>query len=438
MDLTSADGEAQALLAQCCVRGAASGCGESCRHGGRRWPGLLIRDPGALPDHGVLAESVLRDLAEIAGSEARPHNSVRVLVNGTESLGAMLELLRAARREVRLENFIFRADAVGMVFAAELRARADQGVRVRVMHDPLGALMARRRPVDISFRGSEVQVRLFNLPLPSRRSRHLGRDHRKLLVADGSRAVIGGMCLADVWAGNCVRHCTWRDSALYVEGPVAHDAAQAFESTWKYGWQLSRSRDTPETPSGLGVPLQAGRVPARLIADLGSARSTLPLLERVINAARAEVLITSPYFIPTPRLSGALQHAASRGVEVSILIPGMNNHRVAALSGEHRLGPLLASGVNVFLWQGAMIHAKSLVVDGLWTLVGSSNLDSLSLERNAELNVEVHGSAVGGAMSRLFREDCVDSIPLRLANWRSRSRARRVTSRLAASLSRWQ
>ncbi|MEX1258517.1 MAG: phosphatidylserine/phosphatidylglycerophosphate/cardiolipin synthase family protein [Gemmatimonadota bacterium] len=386
----------------------------------------------------MLAAAVLRDLASIAGSEARAENAIRILVNGTESFGAMLEMVRTAACDLRLENFIFRKDAVGGVFAEELRVRGEAGVRVRVLHDPVGAVMARRRPVDLFFRGSPVAVRLFNVPLTGRGSRHLGRDHRKLVLADRSRMVIGGICLADPWAGNCIRHCTWRDSALYVEGRVAGDAAAAFEEGWKHGWQLFRGPNGAEVEGERRPSRQAGGIPARLVADLGRSRRTLPLLERVIDAAEAEVLITTPYFIPPPPLATALRRAVSRGVAVSVLIPGASNHRVAALSGEHGLGSLLACGVRVFLWQGAMIHAKSVVVDGLWTLVGSSNLDPLSLIRNAELNVEVHGSAVGRAMAELFREDCRESVQLTFTGWRKRALRRRLAGRLAAGLSRWQ
>jgi cardiolipin synthase len=258
-------------------------------------PEPLIEDPGALPDQGVLGRLALRDLAAIAGSEARPENSVRILVNGAESFGAMLDLIRSAEADVRLENFIFRKDAVGQVFAEELRGRADGGVRVRVLHDPFGALMARRRPADLFLRESGVDVRLFNVPLPRLRSRRLGRDHRKLVAADGREVVIGGICLADPWAGNCIRHCTWRDSALYVRGPVAQQAARSFENTWKFGWRLSRRCKVPADSWVLGEPLQAGRVPARLVSDLGQRRLTLPLLERAIDAASTEW--TCPDFV---------------------------------------------------------------------------------------------------------------------------------------------
>lgn len=138
---------------------------------------------------------------------------------------------------------------------------------------------------------------------------------------------------------------------------------------------------------------ELGDVPARIIADLGPFRRTEQVLERVFQAAQREILITNPYFIPPDRLVAALARASRRGVHVHVLVPGKNNHPVAGLSIEERAGVLLDAGVLVYRWGGPMIHAKSVVVDGTWTLVGSSNLDHLSLRRNS--GVECRSSRYG-------------------------------------------
>jgi len=176
----------------------------------------------------------------------------------------------------------------------------------------------------------------------------------------------------------------------------------------------------------------------RVLADLGRRRPTRGVLEHAIDASEREVLITTPYFVPPPALRSSLHHALSRGVEVSLLLPGRNNHPIVGLSAEHGLGGLLEDGARVFLWSGAMLHAKSVVIDGAWTLIGSSNLDALSLDRNTELNIEIHGRAVAEAMAELFREDCASSTPLTVDAWRRRSRIRRVAARVAWSLRAWQ
>lgn len=364
----------------------------------------------------------------------RPGNSVRILSDGVDSFGAMLDLVRGARREVQFENFIFRADAIGRAFASELSARARAGARVRVLHDPIGSLMGRRPPVDVLFRRSPAEVRMFNVSWPTRETRARGRDHRKLVVADGRQLVAGGICLADPWAGNCIRHCTWRDSAVLVEGPAADAASEAFDRAWEHGRRLVAPTSSVAAPMGRRSNPPAGNVPVRIVTDLGPERRTLAVVERVMDAAEHQVLITSPYFIPPDRVLRALLRARARGVHVKVLIPGKNNHPLAGLVAEERLLPLLEGGVSVFRWNGAMIHAKSLVVDGEWTLIGSSNLDAVSLHRNTELNIEIHGPAVGSAMVRLFRRDRANSTRFHLHDWHDRSRLRRLAGRAVSFL----
>ena len=428
--------EAAALLTGCCA--GQVGTGGRCEHETVARPPIVLRDPGTLADDGVLGRELQDELALMAGTPLRSGHAIRILVDGTESFGAMLELVRTADAEILFENFIFRSDAVGTAFARALRHRDEDGLDVRVVHDPAGAVMARRPPIDLLFRGSTVDVRWFNLSLPSTRARQLGRDHRKLVIADRGRMVAGGICLADPWVGNCVRHCTWRDSALLVSGPSVADAASTFDEIWARSRQLLANlpRLPPES-----VPTPApddGDVPVRIITDLGRSRSTERVLERVFEAAKRDILITNPYFIPPDGLAAALVRAARRGVRVNVLVPGRNNHPIAGLSVEERTGALLEAGVTVHRWRGPMIHAKSVVVDGEWTLVGSSNLDHLSLRRNAELNVEVHGTAVGHAMTELFWEDCRLSDQVTPSQWRSRSRLRRLATRAALRLRRWQ
>jgi cardiolipin synthase A/B len=418
------------------VAGARLGCATSCDHGPTETPQTWFSEPGDLPKRGATSPEVLRDLDRLTGASPTTANSVRILSDGADSFGAMLEIVRAAVSQIRFENFIFRFDTVGHAFAQELRLRAREGVSVRVLHDPAGALMTGGRSAGLLFRGSRAEVGLFNVGLPTRRRRSLGRDHRKMVVSDSGQLVAGGICLADAWAGNCVRHCTWRDSAVHVKGPAARVAAAAFDETWKYALIHRSGRGAAEAvrPS----EGHQGDVPVRILSNLGARRPTLAVLERVIAAASDSVLITNPYVVPPPALVDGLTRAARRGVEVTLLVPGSNNHRLVGLSLEHGLGALLDAGCRVFRWRGAMLHAKSVVVDASWTLIGSTNLDHLSLHKNAELDVEVHGTAVGHEMTRIFRADCEGSEALTLEGWMGRSFGRRAIARLATGLRRWQ
>lgn len=251
--------------------------------------------------------------------------------------------------------------------------------------------------------------------------------------------VVGGLCIADLWVGNCVSRCTWRDSAILVEGESVAQAAGEFESMWWTGApRASRTRPLERSRAANGTTIDPqGEVPVRVLADGPNRRCLEEILVEVILAAREEILITNPYFVPTLRVVGALATAARRGVNVELLLPHSGDHPIVDLAAEHLLMELLRDGVTVRYWTGPMIHAKTLVVDGRWSLIGSSNLDMFSLRRNAELNVEVHGAALGEQMVEVFRRDCERSVPFTYAEWRSRPRRRRWVTWMAALGRSW-
>jgi len=432
---------ARELLAACCVT-----CGEPRTEGcdvTSVSSSPTVSDPGSLTPTGPLATGVQQALGQIVGREPTRDNRVRLLVDGTETYGAMLDLLQSARADVRFENFIFRDDTVGRAFATALRDRAAAGVDVRVLYDPFGSVMSRRLPIRRRFRHSSVRVRVYNPLRPSPGFLRQGRDHRKVVVQDEQRVVAGGMCLADVWSGNCIRHCTWRDSAVLVEGHAAREAAREFDLVWLRGKPRARfvassarrvstrttTRPGDESRDGFGA------VPVRILPGHPRGQCLERVLTRVFDAAREEILITNPYFLPTDDLVTSLAAAARRGVRVEIMLPAHNNHLLAGLASEHILGPLLDEGVSAWLWLGPMIHAKTVVADRQWSVVGSSNLDSLSLRKNLEFDIEMHGSAIGEQLRSIFARDRENCQPFTAEDWRRRSFRRQTATRL---LSVWR
>lgn len=422
------DTEVRALLQRCChLCEGLTQC--ACdRSASAAYP--EVADPGALHPDGPLAPDVQARIAHIAGAEITRGNRVGLLIDGVQSFTAMLDLVRDAERSLRLENFIFRRDPVGLAFAKELRRRADEGVDVRVLFDWLGSLHRFRGPIRAHFLGSTVRARAYNPPAPSLEFLGKGREHRKSMVADERRAVVGGLCLADVWAGNCVERCTWRDSSVLVAGDAVLRVSRAFDELWGGPGEDAGRR-------GGGISKPAGSVPVRVIADRPGEGRIERVLVEVVDAARREVLITNPYVVPTAPLAGALRKAAERGVDVRLLLPASSDHRILDLASEHLLGPLLASGVRVWRWRGPMIHAKTVVADGSWSLVGSSNLDTLSLRRNEELNLEIHGARFGRQMTDTFRRDLERSDELAADQWRSRGPVRTLAARVAALGAAW-
>lgn len=432
------DEEARNLLRRCCLGHCAEGNTHACERSDDIEFGI-VAEAGARPTIGPLSREAQRQLLEISGRVPTTNNQVRLLADGVQTYGAMLGLLEAAKVEILFENFIFRSDAIGKFFADRLRERSTEGVNVRILHDPFGSLMSRRLPIGFRFHRSAARVRVYNPPRPSPAFWKQGRDHRKLVVADRQAVVTGGMCLADVWGGNCVQHCTWRDSAIWATGEVAAEAAREFEAMWKRGFSFTPAKAAPEAAL-LTRPFQAqpiGNVPIRLWSDERGLDRLERMLSVVFRAATREILVTNPYFLPTPPVTRALCDAARQGRDVQLIIPRTNNHKMVGLAVEQRLGELLRAGVRVWFWAGPMIHAKTVVVDRVWSLVGSSNLDPLSLRRNAEFNLEIHGSSLAEQVADLFGRDRTGSVPFSLRDWKKRSFARVALTRAAAMTQAW-
>ena len=418
----------QALLKQCCQM-----CGPGHAHECERratGPFDIVDSPGRLDPVGPLDPRLQARLTAAAGRPLSRTNRVRLLRDGGDTFAAMLELIDQAEREILLENYIFRADAVGNAFGEAVRARAKDGLDVRILHDPFGDLLS-LFSLHWRFWGSPARLSIYNPPRPTLGYLRAWRDHRKLLVQDRARLVAGGLCLADVWLGNCVRSCTWRDSAVLVEGGGAFDAAAEFDHLWQDAFALTWRRHAVRPPP-LPPPVVAGDVPVRVLTDGPGGRCTEQALIAVIGAARSEVLITNQYAVPPPALAEALAAAGRRGVDVQLILPRVSDPFFVGFATEHALGRMLETGAKVWYWTGVMMHAKTVVVDRCWSLVGSTNIDRLSLRRNAEINVEIHGSRVGEQMAQMFAVDRSACVPFLLSDWQKRSPARRGVTWLAA------
>jgi cardiolipin synthase len=365
--------------------------------------------------------SSIAELSTLVRSPARAAGEIRILRDGEGAFPAMLELIEAARIRVSFENFIFAGDETGRRFAEALSAAARRGVAVRVLYDPIGTLMVRGGSIARTLRGSGADVRPFRplspyAPWTWTRLRH--RDHRKTLCADGEFAVVGGLCISDNWSPSSRGGSGWRDTALQVGGAIVADVERAFDAMWRdattsQGAEASISDTAAASPV---VLVSADRPDARCVARL-----------YVWLAARANrsMDITDAYLVLPPRALEALAAAARRGVAVRLLLPGHNNHPLAGAAARHGYAMLLEAGVEIWEWNGAMVHAKTVVVDEEISLVGSSNLDPLSLGRNYELNLLVVDPTTGRGMRAMFESDLGNARQLELASWQQRPLWRR-------------
>ncbi|HEU5358386.1 MAG TPA: phospholipase D-like domain-containing protein [Gemmatimonadales bacterium] len=345
---------------------------------------------------------VTRALDRAAGSRAIPGNRVDLLLDGPVAYPVMLDLIARARRWIHFENYIIHDDPTGWRFAEALAARARAGVRVRVLADWLGSRATGRRFWGF-LRAAGVEVRLFGRPSWDL-FRNFMRDHRKIVAIDGTEAVTGGLCIGDEWAGRPDRGVLpWRDTAVRIAGPAVPALDLAFARTWAAaGGVLPPAEALPS-------PEEQGDAIVRVIAvEPGQARSYRTI--QLLTAGAADQLwITDAYLVPPPPLLQGLLDAAHDGTDVRLLVPGASDLPLVRNLTRTGYRDLLAGGVRILEWDGPMLHAKSIVVDGRFGRVGSSNLNASSLLGNYELDVVIEDREFCVALEVQFRIDAARS-----------------------------
>lgn len=360
----------------------------------------------------------LLELAQIAAAPLRYGHAVRVLRDGGLAFPAMLAGIRAATDRVCFENFIMADDQTGRDFTSGLERARQRGARVRVLYDPVGTLLVRGGSVARRLKAADIEARAFRplsplAPWSWLRLRH--RDHRKLLVCNDLIAFVGGLCIADHWAPSDRGGGGWRDTAVSIRGPAVEDFRLAFERMWSRAWL-----ETSLPPPPRRAPSEKGEAAVVAVEDRPGLRRVAAIYQWLANRAKETIELTDAYFVAPREVLDALIRAARRGVRVRLLLPGRNNHPVAGLAARRIYQPLLDAGAEIYEWMGVMLHAKTAVVDGVVTLVGSSNLDPLSLHRNYELNVLIADPGTGATMRELFASDLGKAARVHADEWSRR------------------
>lgn len=377
-------------------------------------------------------------LERVLGRAAVPGNRAGILVDGPATHAAMFAAIAQARDHVNIESYIIEDDGPGRELAELLLRKRAEGVRINLIFDGWGSW---RTPARYFEKLKEAGVALveFNPVNPLRHpvawSLHL-RDHRKLLVVDGRVAFIGGVNISRVYASSSTQRSRdalegWRDTHVRIEGPVVADLQQLFLDHWR-----ASSRRPPQPATyfpALGV---AGSERIAVTAcEAGRRRNPIyRALLTAIDGAEHSISVTSAYFVPTRRLLRRLVAAARRGVDVRLALPGVSDVWGPLAAGRATYGRLLAAGVRIFERHDAMLHAKSVVVDGVWSTVGSSNMDWRSLLHNAEANVVVVDRDFGRRMEELFEHDIRASREVTLDRWTGRAWTSRVGEWMARKL----
>ncbi|MEP6672482.1 MAG: phospholipase D-like domain-containing protein [Chthoniobacter sp.] len=359
-------------------------------------------------------------------------NSVQLLHNGDQIFPAMLEAIHSAKASVNFEAFLFYSDGVGAQFRDALCERARAGVRVRVLLDGIGSGSKFSDVDEKTLRNAGCSFSYYH-PTHSWRVDKLNRrTHRRILIVDGKVGFTGSVGFADPWSGHAESPEHWRDIHVRLEGPIVAKLQGAFQQHWVRG--------TGETISGMSEfpPLPpAGKLRTQLIASHSFSISPISLVQAVAFAsAEKTIFITNAYCTPSHNQVKLLTEAAKRGVDVRILVPGPHNDQpMTKAAGRSAYGELLTGGVKIYEYAPTMIHTKTMVVDGLFTVIGSSNFDSRSAQINEELDITIYDEGFGGEMDAVFRQDLERANPYRLEDFQKRPFRERVTEWAVAPLS---
>jgi cardiolipin synthase A/B len=365
--------------------------------------------PGS--DEFVAAAAALLNTPVYRGGE------VALLQNGDAFYPAMLEAIRSATDNVTFEVYIFEPDEIGRRFMDAFIDRARNGVEVRLLLDWFGSFKLRRRHRD-ELTGAGVRVELFR-PFNLRNLvRIYRRTHRRAIVIDGRLAFTGGAAIAKKWAGDVRTRYEWRDSMTRITGPLVGGIQSAFAGNWVYctGEVLSASRFFPPVDPADGTSAVS------VVSSPSDALQPIRVLFWLsfVNAQR-RLWICNSYFIPDPRLRNTVVDRARHGVDVRILVPGNHTDAVPVqLAGSSYYEELLAAGVRIYEYLPAMMHAKTVVVDDAWSVIGSANLDERSMELNEENIVGIADGPFAQAVAEGLERDFARSREVRLEEWRRR------------------
>jgi cardiolipin synthase A/B len=358
----------------------------------------------------ALARQAERAMVRASDAPLVRGNSARILIDGPVAFEAWLAAIAAAEQWIHLENYIVRDDSTGRLFRDALMARAEQGVRVRVLYDAVGCWATPARFWK-PFAEVGAETRAF-APMSLRDPLNfLRRDHRKVVAVDGAYASVAGMCIGDEWTGDPANGVPpWRDTGVEIRGPVAAVIDRAFARSWDAAGEPLPPEEIPDPAK---VP-RAGDVSVRVVEGEPGRSRIYRLSQFIAVGVERRLWITDPYFVTPPAMTEAFAAAARDGVDVRIIVPAYNNWPV--VGGFSRAGyrPLLEAGVRLFEWEGPMIHAKTAVADSVWSRVGSSNLNLASLLGNWELDVAILDRQVAGEMEELFIRDLQSSVELRV------------------------
>ena len=335
----------------------------------------------------------------------------KITTTTEEAWQQLLKTISEARESIYIEQFLFFPDAIGQQFIELLVKKAKEGVHVKLIVDSVGSFpLGRSEYLDVMHQAG-VKVKFFNWMLPfSKNSKKLlyFRNHRRLTIVDRQIMITGGTCIS-----KNMEH--WRDTQIRLEGPVVQQAVHVFDRTWKKVYKKHTLNLGTQYKSGIDSFSYITQAP--FLAEKH-------LYHRLIDAirqARKHIYLTTPYFLPDNKLQRVLILAVKRGVDVRVLIPEKSNHPIVDIGSHSYFEYLLNKGLRIVRYKPSMIHAKTVTIDDEWAMVGTLNLDNVSLKYNFESAVITTNRLCAAELREIFVKDLRSSSEVRLHDWKNRS-----------------
>ena len=391
-----------------------------------------------VPNLGVTDPSFIPTVEAYASAPGSRRNSVQVLLNGDQIFPAQLAAIRSATQTITYAQYFYEEGPIPEEIAEAFAERCRAGVRAHVLLDGFGTLYMPARYVEtMKTAGCEVATfrplspfSLFAL-VGYGKSNH--RNHRRILVVDGEVGFTGGSGVAPKWMGNGRVKGHWRETDVRVEGLVVSSLQGAFAENWleATGNVLGGEPYFPQHP-------RTGTIAAQVVRSSPSGGSfamyTTFLL--AMSSARQSIYITNPYFLPDGRMIRALTEARARGVRIVVLLPGAIDNNIVRHASRSKFGQLMEAGIEIYEYQAGLLHAKTMVVDGIWATVGSTNMDSRSFSLNDELNLVVYSVDIAGQLEKIFADDLAHSRKIDHEQWNRRGPIDRLLELLSLPIRR--
>jgi cardiolipin synthase A/B len=349
-------------------------------------------------------------------------NKIDILQNGDELFPAMLRDIKTAKSTITFAQYLFKGGTLARELAESFAERCQAGVKVYILLDDHGSSEAPDETLDIMRRaGCKLdhfrRVRAPQIILPWKLLQYNYRNHRRILVVDGRIGFTGGYGISDDWLGDGRTPKHWRDTNVRVEGPAVKYLQAAFTDSWleTTGNILGGGEFFPRLEARGQVSLQFVRS-----SPVGGSFQNYLLYLLSITSARKSILITNPYFIPDDRMTQALLDAVARKVRVTVLVPGKIDFKITYRASRRHYGQMLLGGIQIYEYSPALLHSKTMVVDGVWATIGSTNFDNRSFALNEELNLTLYDRPLAQNLEARFAEDLRYSRQITYEEWDAR------------------